>query len=40
MRSAQIYFEDADWVQLMEKKGDLSWRAFVLKLAGIKRAKA
>jgi len=32
MKSINVYFEDEDYKKLIKKKGDLTWRDFILKL--------
>ena len=36
MKQINVYFDDEDHKKLEEKKGDLSWRDFILKLLGEK----
>lgn len=37
MRTVNIIFEDKEFEQLSEKKGDRKWRHYVLDMAGIKK---
>ena len=39
MKSIQVFFEDEDFAQLDAKKGDRSWREFILEIAKIKVSK-
>ena len=32
MRSTTVYFEDNEWERLMESKGNLTWRDFILQI--------
>lgn len=36
MKSVNETFEDSEFEKLLEQKGDLTWRQFILKLAKIK----
>jgi len=33
MKSINVYFEDAEYERLIEKKGEKSWHDFILTLA-------
>lgn len=32
MKSINVVFDDKDYLRLVEAKGELSWRSFILKL--------
>lgn len=38
MKMITVYFEDEDMDKLKQKKGDKTWRDFILELAGVKES--
>lgn len=37
MKMITVYFEDEDMKALKEKKGNKTWRGFILELAGVRQ---
>jgi hypothetical protein len=36
-RAINVYFDDKDFEKLEKKKGDKSWKDFILELAGLSK---
>jgi len=36
MKQINVYFDDEDYKKLVERKGELNWREFILKLVKVK----